>query len=127
MEHQLYRLLKNKVSERLQENYNVTSVRIEDWKGKDIEKLQKDLGERINGRISEKWFYTHLKADNERLPRIDMLDLLSEYVGYDNWLDFKTRNKKQKKKVSNGVMRRDDVHPWRLTACVGANTITVTV
>ena len=104
MEQQLYRLLKNKVSERLQENYNVTSQRIEDWKGKDIEKLQKDLGERINGRISEKWFYTHLKAENERLPRIDMLDLLSEYVGYENWLDFKVKNKKQKKKVSNGII-----------------------
>ena len=33
----------------------------------------------------------------------------------------------KKKGVSKGVKRRDDVHPWRLTACVGANTMVATV
>ena len=33
----------------------------------------------------------------------------------------------EKKKVSKEVKHRDDVHPWRLTACVGANTMVATV
>ena len=98
IEQQFYRQLKNKVSERVRENHIVSSNRIEDWKGKDIEKLNIDLAERVKGRISEKWFYTHLKVENEKLPRIDMLDMLSEYVGFDNWLDFREKNKKAKKK-----------------------------
>ena len=93
IEQQFYRQLKNKVSERVRENHIVSSNRIEDWKGKDIEKLNIDLAERVKGNISEKCFYTHLKVENEKLPRIDMLDMLSEYVGFDNWLDFREKNK----------------------------------
>ena len=33
----------------------------------------------VNGRISEKWFYTHIKSNSGKLPRIDMLNILSEY------------------------------------------------
>ena len=42
----------------------------------------------MNARISEKWFYTHMKTGHPSLPRIDMLNLLSKYAGYANWDDF---------------------------------------
>lgn len=62
---------------------------IHDWKGQDIVNFQEHLQATVNGRISEKWFYTHIKThENARLPRIDMLNLLSAYVGYTDWQGF---------------------------------------
>ena len=42
----------------------------------------------MKGSISEKWFYTHIKHEQEKLPRIDVLNLLAEYVGFRNWQAF---------------------------------------
>ena len=65
---------------------------IRTWKGDDIRCFQEDLIEKVNGRVSEKWFYTHFKADREALPRVDMLDLLSRYVGYDSWKHYRQQH-----------------------------------
>ena len=65
---------------------------IRTWKGEDIRCFQNDLAEKVNGRVSEKWFYTHFKADRETVPRVDMLDLLSRYVGYDSWNDYRQQH-----------------------------------
>ncbi|MDB4286088.1 hypothetical protein N9933_02180 [bacterium] len=60
-----------------------------EWKGQEIIDFQEDLQKKVKGRISEKWFYTHIKTEkNERLPRIDILNMLSEYAGFRNWNDF---------------------------------------
>lgn len=85
-----FKLLKAKITDIFLNSY-AASKDLGDWKGQDIANFQDDLAEKVNGRISEKWFYTHLKTDNEKLPRIDMLNMLSEYAGYQNWSDFKTR------------------------------------
>jgi hypothetical protein len=62
---------------------------IQEWRGQQIVDFQEDLLQTVQGRISEKWFYTHIKNHRPgRLPRIDMLNLLSRYAGYDNWQDF---------------------------------------
>ena len=50
--------------------------KLSDWTGKTIADFQEDLQERVNGRISERWFYDHLKSDQEdRMPRVDILNL----------------------------------------------------
>lgn len=62
---------------------------IQEWRGQEIVDFQEELSEKVNGRISEKWFYTHIKSANTgKLPRIDMLDLLSQYAGHANWKAF---------------------------------------
>lgn len=62
---------------------------IRDWKGEDIVLFQEELAEKVKGRVSEKWFYTHIKSGTPKaLPRIDMLNMLSRYVGAVNWDDF---------------------------------------
>jgi len=38
--------------------------------------------------VSEKWVYTHFKRDSAKLPRVDVLNLLSAWIGYKNWDDF---------------------------------------
>lgn len=62
---------------------------LHEFKGREIANFQQLLQEEVQGRISEKWFYTHLKPiANTKLPRIDILDMLSQFVGYLHWEDF---------------------------------------
>jgi len=68
------------------------SRNIEDWKGKDIFEFQEDLKLKVNEYFSEKWFYNHFKTYNEKLPRIDLLNILSRYSGYIDWAEFKYKN-----------------------------------
>lgn len=69
---------------------NQASPSIEEWKGSEITLFQEDLFETVKARVSEKWFYTYFKNTPEKLPRIDMLNMLSQYVGFDNWNAFKS-------------------------------------
>jgi hypothetical protein len=63
---------------------------ISKWKGIDIIYFQEDLRKKAKGNISEKSFYTYFKSSPvTKLPRIDMLNLLSIYAGYSSWYDFK--------------------------------------
>ena len=67
---------------------------LSDWKGKIIESFQDDLQEKVKGRISTRWFYDHLKSDREdKIPRIDILNLLSEYCEFESWDTFKEKKK----------------------------------
>lgn len=72
--------------------YPGISPEISDWKGQEITDFQEDLLIKVNGRLSEKWFYTHMKALNPTLPRIDVLNILCKYAGYSNWDDFRFKN-----------------------------------
>ncbi|WP_277479137.1 hypothetical protein [Catalinimonas alkaloidigena] len=74
-----FNLLKREIARQLRTTFPEVDQEIEAWKGKEIRHLQEDLIRSVNGRVSEKWFYTHIKSAHEHLPRIDMLDLLSQY------------------------------------------------
>lgn len=71
---------------------HAASSDIREWKGNTITDFQEDLRSKTKGSISEKWFYTYIKNDAEKLPRVDMLNLLSVYVGFENWNDFVQKN-----------------------------------
>ena len=75
-----------------------------DWSGGDIQTFQIDLEEKCKSTVSEKWVYLHFKNENEKLPRLDVLNLLSQYCGYKNWDDFKFQNavKKPSAKAKKG-------------------------
>ena len=86
--------LKKQIVIRFREREANCHIDLAEWKGKVIEKFQEDLQEKVKGRISVRWFYDHLKSDNEdRIPRIDILNLLSEYCGFDSWEAFKDQKK----------------------------------
>lgn len=87
-----FSLLKSEIGHSLAQKGKVTDPNIANWKGQDIVIFQDDLMESVNGRISEKWFYTHIKSDAKKLPRVDILNLLSQYTGYENWQDFTKKN-----------------------------------
>jgi hypothetical protein len=92
-ETQYLNLLKTAVVDTMKQTYPGICDNISDWKGQDIINFQEDLLEKVNEHISEKWFYSHMKSENEKLPRIDMLNFLSRYVGYIDWRDFKYKNR----------------------------------
>lgn len=82
--------LKNEVQAKYLENHTPSHDDISKWKGIDIIYFQEDLRKAVKGNISEKSFYTYFKSgNNTKLPRIDMLNLLSIYAGYSSWYDFK--------------------------------------
>jgi hypothetical protein len=93
---QAFDLLKKKIVERMQQSFPGINPSISEWKGQEITNFQEELLQKVNAHISEKWFYNHVKSEQETLPRIDILNLLSKYAGYRNWEDFKYHHFRQK-------------------------------
>lgn len=95
-----FNLLKKKVATSFLKTNHAPDL-IEEWKGEDIVSFQEDLFIKVKTKVSEKWFYTYFKNDTEKLPRIDMLNLLSEYVGLKDWNTFKATHKNKPHILSN--------------------------
>ncbi len=102
--------LKQRVLLRYREEYSYVSADWKSFSSKDILQLIDSIEEATKQRISEKWIYSHLKpAENEKLPRKDMLDILCNYCRIDSWDAFihdltpltleKTERKRNKKPV----------------------------
>ncbi len=87
-----FELLKGEIVATMQKSYPGIPDSISNWKGQNIIDFQGDLRFKQNEYISEKWFYTHMKLGNSKLPRIDILNFLSKYVGYQSWDEFKLKN-----------------------------------
>lgn len=82
--------LKTEVQAQYLKNHTPSHDDISKWKGIDIIYFQEDLRKVAKGNISEKSFYTYFKNKPiTKVPRIDMLNLLSIYAGYASWYDFK--------------------------------------
>ncbi len=86
-----FSLLKQHITRVFLEN-NAADASIENWKGETITAFQEDVLLKTKAGVSEKWFYTYLKNHPDKLPRIDMLNILSKYAGYKNWDDFRMQN-----------------------------------
>ncbi len=85
---ELFNLLKKDVTKRFFESNSASSSDISEWKGQDIVNFQEDVFEKTRSTVSEKWFYTYFKSEFKKLPRIDMLNLLAQYAGYNGWAEF---------------------------------------
>ncbi len=83
-----FNLLKSAIATTFLKNHTAPAA-IEEWKGEEIVLFQEDLFAKVKARVSEKWFYTYCKKEASKLPRIDMLNMLSQYVGFRNWAAFK--------------------------------------
>lgn len=93
----LFSSLKNEVAAKMSRDFSMSSSEITDWKGEDIVIFQEALLNQVKGQISAKWFYTHMKSSSKSLPRIDVLNMLSQFVEYDNWADFLSQNSNKKR------------------------------
>ncbi|MGX7668590.1 hypothetical protein [Flavobacterium pedocola] len=82
--------LKQKVLETYQKQHPYFSGSWKTFSSQDIFNLIDAIQLNTKQSVSEKWIYTHLKPEqNEKLPRKDMLDILSQYVGVSGWDEFK--------------------------------------
>jgi hypothetical protein len=103
-----FKLLKDSIVAEMQKTYPGIPDSIAEWKGQNIIDFQDELHRKQNEHISEKWFYIHMKSDNSKLPRIDILNFLSKYAGYKSWGDFVRQNSfstsKKKSDKSNRVL-----------------------
>ena len=88
-------ILKKEIASKMNRDFSMSSADITLWKGEDIVIFQEALLAQVKGQISSKWFYTHMKSDSESLPRIDVLNMLSQFVAYDNWADFLSQKSKE--------------------------------
>lgn len=83
-----FSLLKKTIAKTFLEHHSAPKNMV-DWKGETITLFQVDLLNKTKGSISEKSFYTYFKKETEKLPRIDVLNILCKYAGYTNWDTFK--------------------------------------
>ena len=86
-------MLLERVKEKLQGSHPEVGNNMQDWKGDEISLLREDLQSKVNGTISEKWFYTHVKNQQEKLPRVDTLNLLCEFINESSWNSFVHNNR----------------------------------
>lgn len=84
-----FQRLKEKVLLKYQEQYPFFQGNWKTFSSQDIQNLIGLIEVQCKQTISEKWIYTHLKPEsNSKIPRKDMLNILSEFVGYSGWDEF---------------------------------------
>lgn len=94
--------LKKCVLEQYQISYPYFNGSWKSFSSQDILNLIDDVQLKTKQSVSEKWIYTHLKPEtNEKLPRKDMLDILSVYVGKSGWDEFRFKDKVGNHKTNN--------------------------
>lgn len=89
-----FQLLKQEVLLAYQKQYPYFQGNWKSFSSQDIQNLIGLVEEKTRQGISEKWIYTHLKAEtNSKLPRKDMLDILSQFSGFSGWDEFVFTNR----------------------------------
>lgn len=116
---ELFYKLKQRILETYRNSYPYFQGDWRTFSSKDIRQLIDLVEEKLNERVSEKWIYTHLKPEsNEKLPRKDMLDIFSRFVGYSDWEEFIFKNReKERSKISSEKRQKNK---WIIWIGVGA-------
>ena len=92
--------LKQKVLLKYQEQYSFFQGNWKSFSSQDIQNLIGLIEIQCKQTISEKWIYTHLKPEiNSKIPRKDMLNILSQLVGYSGWDEFTFEDIRESKKI----------------------------
>ncbi len=83
---EVFYILKEKVLTTFKLSFPYFKGTIHDFGNKEIAQFIDLIETKNNERVSEKWVYTHLKPKtNEKIPRKDMLDILSKFSGFESW------------------------------------------
>lgn len=111
---QAFVALKHLVEKVYKRRHSNCTTPIEDWKGEEIKFFQADLQEKLAGYVSEKWFYTHIKNKaNEKLPRVDMLNMLAAYAEFENWESYLDAFQLDDKEVGKNAIVEEKKVPKR--------------
>lgn len=86
---EIFQKLKNRILDSYRDFYPYFQGDWKSFSSKDIRQLIELIEENQKETVSEKWIYTHLKSEmNEKLPRKDLLDIFSKFVGVSSWEEF---------------------------------------
>lgn len=127
-----FKELKKDLLKRFQQKQPHWQKGLADFGVREIRFFQNMLQEETGDRVSEKWFYTHLKKDHNKLPRIDVLELLSKFVGFGTWANFKKfhplpaiekEDKKQNTYQSKPTAKRSKIWLFLLTGALAFFTL----
>lgn len=92
----LFQNLKKEVLLVYKERYPYFTGTWKSFSAQDILNLIALIESIVKQSVSEKWIYTHLKPEtNHKLPRKDMLDILSQLVGFSGWDEYVFKHKKE--------------------------------
>jgi hypothetical protein len=100
----LFNELKKAITETFLQDFPMTTPDMSQWKGLDIIYFQEHLRQKVRGNVSEKWFYTYFKSPFEKLPRVDMLNMLAQYSGFRSWAEFVEKKSSQKKEKNEEIV-----------------------
>lgn len=111
---ELFYLLKKSVLEQYQNSYPYFNGSWKSFTSQDILNLIDDIQLKTKQTVSEKWIYTHLKPEtNQKLPRKDMLAILSVYVGKSGWDEFVFKSiSNNNGNVNNNVNNNSNVNSY---------------
>lgn len=99
---EIFQNLKNDVLLAYKEQHPYFEGSWKSFSSQDITNLIDLIERRVKQTVSEKWIYTHLKPEtNDKLPRKDMLDILSQLVGFSSWDEYVFKHKVITKPESN--------------------------
>ncbi len=77
------------------------------------------MQKQVKASISEKSFYSYFKNATEKLPRVDILNILSQYCGYTHWNDFKNNHS-----ASPHLKRTTQIPRWFWVVIIGFGLLT---
>lgn len=107
---ELFYLLKEKVLEKYKEDFPFFDGNWKSFSTEDIRNLMDLIEQKTGQTLSEKWIYTHLKpAQNEKLPRKDTLNILSEFAGVSSWDEFRFSVENERPEVKKVKQRKSVV------------------
>ena len=102
--------LKNDVLLTYQKQYPYFEGNWKTFSSQDIQNLIDLIAVQVKQTVSEKWIYTHLKSEsNDKLPRKDMLDILSQLVGYSGWDEYFFKAKQNEIVVHDQPKKKQNV------------------
>ena len=102
--------LKNDVLLTYQKQYPYFEGTWKTFSSQDIQNLIDLIAVQVKQTVSEKWIYTHLKVEtNDKLPRKDMLDILSQLVGYSGWDEYVFKWKQEVVPIAASPKRNNKV------------------
>lgn len=119
----LFQKLKNDVLLAYKEQHPYFEGNWNSFSSQDITNLIDLIEKRVKQTVSEKWIYTHLKPEtNDKLPRRDMLDILSQLVGFSSWDEYVFKHKVVVAEVQKAENKSNK---YKLVWLVGLLVITV--
>lgn len=113
---EIFQQLKNRILDSYRDFYPYFQGDWKNFSSKDIRQLIELIEENQKETVSEKWIYTHLKSErNEKLPRKDLLDIFSKFVGVSSWEEFayQEKSKTGQTKISKKTKKNPNKKKFR--------------